>query len=256
MLVHDLVNDLKSATAPRLGRFGEKIYAQFMTERGHSVQSLHKDGADFVVSDLGRVDVKTKGFGKVRWGGLRRSDTVYCYVDLSDDGVELTHQSSTGEPIGKIAKLTWAEVCCLWGKDDYRLTSATSEAKVAILQRTRALKDWIRMQWGQKAAVIYRNGRRTQESMEGGVNPWGPVTFYEPLTAKRKIDIKVLMYFEGGDVYKVLAYPIDRRHEINWVVGRAKEDSVSFDPGLIDEKFKFVSEDDFKINFKIRFELG
>jgi hypothetical protein len=252
--VAELKSALAATTPPRLGRFGEKIYALFMQQQGHTIEGLHKEKADFKVQDLGRVDVKTRGFGSpTARTRLRVPNTIYCFVDLHASHIVLTHEDSAGRVIRPTETVDWEQALAYWNDLNYRLTSAKSELKERILLQTDELRRWIEEHWKLKAAVVYREGRATQESMTSGKNPWGPITFYEWPTAKRFIDLKVLAYFDGDSIYQIMAYPIDRREEIDWKEGRTKKDTKSFDPKTIHPKFVFADIQTFKQDFPKRF---
>lgn len=251
----ELKAELTQATTPRLGRFGEKIYKHFMIGEGFQLEGLHKEKADFIVEGIGRVDVKTKGFGKRTAKTRNRiSNTNYCFVSLHDTHIELEHEDEFANEIRKPDRISWSVALDFWSSDEYRIISAKSDLKDAIKDYTQALKYWIEKNWQLKSAVVYREGRSTQESMTSGDNPWGPVTFYESPSAKRKIDIKVLVYFDRLDVWNVMAYPLALRDEIEWTISRTNEKITSFNPHAIDRKFVFENVDHFKCEFINRFE--
>jgi hypothetical protein len=250
----ELKEKLAHTTTPRLGRFGEKLYKHFMVREGFQLQGLHKEKADFIVEQFGRVDVKTKGFN-VKTPKLKNrvADTNYCFVELHDDHIKLDHEDEHGNTIRTSDKLSWANALEFWLADEHRLTSANSALKAEILEQTRLLADQISINWGLKPAVIYREGRKTQESMTSGKSPWGPVTFYESPSSKRKIDIKVLLYFDKLDVWQVMAYPIALMREIDFHASRTNSSVTTFNPHTIDKKFFFADVQDFQKNFLTRF---
>lgn len=250
----ELKSTLKRSTAPRLGRFGEKIYAMAMIKQGYDIQTLHKEKADFFVQGLGRVDVKTKGFGRPSSRSLKRvPNTTYCFVDLHDEHIALSHEDAAGRTLQPTEFVTWDQAVADWNELNYRLASVKSDLAARILLQTSDLKDWIERNWRQRAAIVYREGRETQKSMTSGKKPWGPITFYEWPTAKRIIDLKVLAYFDGDKIYQIMAYPIRLREEIAWTHGRTKEGTMSFDPRTVPSKFVFSDVEDFKLNFPKRF---
>lgn len=252
--VLELKDALRSTTAPRLGKFGEKIYKHLMVEKGHVVQGVHQRRIDFKVEGVGFVDVKTRGLGKKRVQVVQRKEGVnYCFVSLGETEIEIAHEDWARNTVMPLLSLSWERAANYWHSENIRLDNEKSELTAKIKRQTKELKDWIEREWKMKAAVVYREGRSTQESMTSGKKPWGPVTFYEPLTAKRKIDIKVLMYFDQGEVWRVMAYPIKLRDEIVWYQGRTNSTQVAFDPRSIDRKFVFSGTDEFKSNFIQRF---
>ena len=251
----ELISQLRNASNPRLGRFGEKIYRFHMENQGYSVQALHEQMADFLVQGLGRVDVKTKGIEKTTVRLKRRiPNTCYCFVDLNEESINLEHEDSNGNLIRGREVVTWPQAYQYWMRlPPLRIERAKTELKNLISSQIFEIKSWIEANWSLRAAGIYREGRNTQESMVRGKNPWGPITFHEPPEARRKIDLKALIYFDSGQIYKLIAYPISNRSEIRWVKGRTNPLSVSFDPLTIDPKFIFSNLLDFKLNFPKRF---
>lgn len=254
--VLELKDALRNTTAPRLGKFGERIYKHLMVEKGHAIQGVHQRRIDFQVDGVGFVDVKTSGLDKKRVRVAQRQEGVnYCFVSLSETQIDITHEDWSRNTIMPPLSLGWEQAANYWHGDNIRLDNEKSELTAKIKRQTKELKDWIEREWKVKAAVVYREGRSTQESMTSGKKPWGPVTFYEPPTAKRKIDIKVLMYFDQGEVWRVMAYPIKLRDEIVWYQGRTNSTQVAFDPRSINPKFVFSSIDEFKFHFIQRFPI-
>lgn len=255
-VVRELKNALSITTAPRLGKFGEKIYKHLMIKNGHAIQGVHQRKIDFKVDGLGFVDVKTSGLGKKRAQVSTRQHSVnYCFVHLKDALIEIEHEDWAGNRILPTLTLSWEQAANYWYGENIRLENEKSELTAKIKQQTEELKSWICHEWKMKAAVVYREGRSTQESMASGKKPWGPVTFYESPNAKRKIDIKVLMYFDQGEVWRVMAYPIKLRDEIAWYQGRTNSDQVTFNPRTINKKFVFLNVLEFKANALRNFDF-
>ena len=51
---------LKTCNTSRSGQFGEKLFEYLIEEMDIKIDSVHKEGADFLVNGIGRVDVKAK----------------------------------------------------------------------------------------------------------------------------------------------------------------------------------------------------
>lgn len=252
--ITQLKDTLRGTTAPRLGKFGERIYKHLMIEKGHAIQGVHQRRIDFKVDGVGFVDVKTSGLGKKRTQVAKRQEGVnYCFVSLKETQIDIEHEDWTRNTIMPLVSLDWEHAASYWYGENLRLENEKSALTTKIKLQTKELKDWIEREWKMKAAVVYREGRSTQESMTSGKRPWGPVTFYEPPNAKRRIDIKVLMYFDQGEVWRVMAYPIRLRDEIVWYQGRTNSTQIAFDPWSINNKFVFMTVNDFKINFMEKF---
>ncbi|MGV0961969.1 MAG: hypothetical protein ACOYB1_19255, partial [Limnohabitans sp.] len=177
----------------------------------------------------------------------------YCFVSLKETQIDLEHEDWARNTIMHPLSLDWEQAANYWHGDNIHLENEKSALTTKIKLQTKELKNWIEREWKLKAAVVYREGRSTQESMTSGKKPWGPVTFYESPDAKRKIDIKVLMYFDQGEVWRVMAYPIKLRDEIIWYQGRTNSSQFAFDPWSIDGKFIFGTVDELKIDFVDRF---
>jgi hypothetical protein len=252
--ITQLKDALRGTTAPRLGKFGERIYKHLMIEKGHAIQGVHQRRIDFKVDGVGFVDVKTSGLGKKRSQVAKRQEGVnYCFVSLKETQIDIEHEDWARNTIMHPLSLNWEQATNYWYGDNIRLENEKSALTTKIKLQTKELKNWIEREWRLKAAVVYREGRSTQESMTSGKKPWGPVTFYESPDAKRKIDIKVLMYFDQGEVWRVMAYPIKLRDEIIWYQGRTNSSQFAFDPWSIDGKFIFSTVDELKIDFLDRF---
>ncbi len=253
-LVSRLRERIRNASTPRLGKFGEKIYASHMQAEGYRLSALHEQKADFLVEGIGRVDVKTRGLGKTTARTRQRvAKTWYCFVDLMEDGIHFVHEDEGGAEVPPAGVIAWQQALEYLERTDYVFSSGKSELKEFIHGQLEGLKLWISVHWMKSAAIIYREGRSTQQSMANGKNPWGPVTFHEPPHARRTVDLKVLLYFDGPEIYEVFAYPISRRSEINWIPSRTNDRAVSFDPATLDTKFKFNSLEEFKSSFLERF---
>lgn len=254
MTESELKETLAQTTTPRLGRFGEKIYKHFMLQEGFQLQGLHKEKADFIVEGFGRVDVKTRGLNiKTPKIKNRIADTNYCFVQLRDENIKLDHEDEHGKTIRSSDEISWAQALEFWLSDEHRLTPANTKVKAEILKVKNQVAKMIADDWGLKPSLIYREGRKTQESMTSGKNPWGPVTFYHSPSSKRKIDIKVLLYFDQADIWQVMAYPISLMHEIQFEESRTNSTVTSFNPHTINKKFVFKDLKDFEQNFLLRF---
>lgn len=253
--VAQLKSLLRKTTGAKLGSFGETIYRIFVSKKGHAIKSLHRRRADFSVQALGRVDVKTKGIGsKTRRIKVREPDTIYCFVDLFEEYITLTHEDASGRSVQPEESIEWNDALADWNdQEKFPLNSEKDDVDAEIKRQTDELKHWISENWQLKAAVVYREGPSTQESMEAGNEPWGPNTFHESPKARRKIDVKVLAYFDRTQMYRLMAYPIRLREEVHWTRDRASKEKRSFDPKTIDPKFVFENLADFRLNFPKRF---
>jgi hypothetical protein len=252
--VSDFKEMIRNASKPSLGKFGEKIYCSIMLEAGYEVNSLHEQRADFWVAGIGRVDVKTKGLGRIPTKLYRRmQNTYYCLIDLYENEIQYVHEDENSNRVAPQGILSWQQAFDYWSQERPRLSNQKSELKSQITEVITELRTWILNHWNMKAAVVYREGMNTQESMTSGRNPWGPVTFYENPMSRRKIDLKILIYFEGSLVYRVFAYPMSHIDKIEWTKGRTKENTVSFDPKKLNTIFQFTDIQDFKCQFPHRF---
>lgn len=251
--VESLKQQLRHASNPHLGKFGESVYAQLMSKLGHSVEKLHQRRADYLVSGIGRVDVKTKGFlAKTPRTTSRVSETTYCFVDLEEHGISMTHQDCEKRTTLPSRLVTSDEAFDLWSSRPHVIKTAKSALKEALTKRKGSLVEWITETWTLKAAVVYREGVHTQSSFATGSKPWGPDNFHEDSSNPRKLDLKVLIFFEGETDYQVMAYPMRLRSEIHWEPARSTG-RLAFDPKAIDSKFVFKNIADFQLNYPQRF---
>lgn len=248
-----LKNQLRQATSPHLGKFGEAVYAQIMSKLGHTVEKMHYRRADYFISAIGRVDVKTKGFlSKTPRTTKRVSETTYCFFDLEEHGISMTHQDCDKRTTLPSMLVTWDEAFDLWSSRPFVIKTSKSTLKDALANRKKILVQWIAENWALRAAVVYREGMHTQSSFATGSKPWGPDNFHEDPSNPRNLDLKVLIFFEGETDYQVMAYPMRLRSEIHWEQARSPG-RLAFDPKTIDSKFVFKNIADFQLNFPQRF---
>lgn len=251
--VASLKQQLRQASNPHIGKFGEAVYAQLMSKLGYSVEKMHQSRADYFVRGVGRVDVKTKGFlAKTPRTIKRVCETTYCFVDLEEHGISITHQDYEKRTTLPSRFITWDETFYLWRHCPYVIKTAKSALKEALTKRKGFLAEWIAETWALKASVVYREGAHTQRSFATGSKPWGPDNFHEDQSNPRNLDLKVLIFFEGETDYQVMAYPMRLLSEIHWRSARSPE-RLAFDPNAIDSKFVFKDIADFQLNFPQRF---
>ncbi len=252
--VEELKNQLRLATSPTKGSFGEKIYALHMLSQGRSVESWHEESTDFKVEGLGRVDVKTRGLGKT---GARTSNrisgTVYSFVELYEDRIDVTHEDAERCIVLPTVRVDWEQALCFWNELDYQLRPVDTTLGSLIEQKKTALERWILEHWQLKAAVRHRHGRDTQRNMTGGKRAWGPTSFYESPTARVKHDLRVMLHFDHENIYQILAYPVRLRDEIIWLKSPMNNKSITFNPAALCAKFVFKDEADFQSEYPRRF---
>ncbi len=239
--------------APSLGRFGEKIYAGFMERNGFSIYPVHSQRIDFHVNGVGDVDVKTSGIGKRRANPVRINNINYCFIILNKEDIEIAHEDWTGRIIMPSYRISWAQAAEFYRDNRIHMENHETPVTAQNQKIKRELKEWIERNWDKKASVIFREGRSTQENMTTGARPWGPVNFHTKLNSRKIIDIKVLIYFDCGVVWRLLAYPINKIDEIVWYPSRLNSDHITFDPGVISRQFIFADIEDFRTNFLLRF---
>ncbi len=248
---------LSNFSAPHIGKFGENLYSFTLSKLNVKHEKMHQDGADFMVENLGRLDVKTRGLGKKTAKIKKRlPNTFYAFVHLNVNKIDLEIEDDQGRRVGDVVCITWSDALECWNATPRVIQKAKSQFREAIKHQQLDLESWIRTNWNLKAKSIYRHGRKNQDGMSK--SGWGPETFYESSVTKRKLDIKILMYFDGSEVYEVMAYPIRLRDEIDWKIspkGPAKKLNgiYSFHPLKIDKKFVFENVEQFKATFQSRF---
>ena len=257
----ELKDYLKTCNNSRRGQFGEKIFEYFIKETGKKIDSLHKEGADFLVEGIGRVDVKAKVrlnhvLGS-RYPRIYRKipNTSYCYVLFWGDAVEI-QLIDDANPSNNFNKVVgWENAYKCWAtKIKYKKPAQLYNTEIVKLTR-KDLVVWVEDNWGLKAKIIYRQGREAQENMSKG--GWGPESFYEKLTTKSLPDLKILLYFDGSEVYEVDAYPISHHEKIKWFEspkGPNKKGIFTFKPKELNPIYKFDSVTQFKEDFLGRFE--
>jgi len=73
-----------------------------------------------------------------------------------------------------------------------------------------------------------------------------------------RVDVVVLLYLDGTDVYRVLAYPTGLVDSIDWYPknkGPNLQGIMIFDPRKLPKEFVFKSIDQFKRQFAKRFAV-
>lgn len=259
----EYLHKLKASRNTRYGAFGEKIFAHYMW-KSHSVRSLHKHGADFLVDGVDRVDVKTSLMLNKRSGasfvkvskGQQIPGTDYAYVLLLSDVVALYLAKNLAVPTHKV-DISWNEALAIFNSDNTKILPArdiTAEkifAKITVDDLTQWLKDKL----DKKAKFVIRHNKKTQDSMAR--NGWGPEAFYhDPVKNKGNVDLVVLIYFDGTLVYDLFAYPLFEHDKISFTckqVGPNLAQRKTFSPHLLSNRYKFGSVAEFKKSVKKRF---
>lgn len=249
-----LKSHLRQASGPHIGKFGELIYAQYMSGLGYEVERLHEEQADYFVHGIGRVDVKTKGLTSATTRLSKRApETTYCFIDLEEAGISMVHDDDVSRVPTPSALISWEEAFDLWARRPYKIKRKKSVLSVKLDEKKKELVRWIAGNWNLKAAVVYREGRQTQNGFASGKEPWGPDTFHASAGSRRSLDLKVLIFFEGEGEYKVMAYPMRLWDRIKWGPARGSKNRFAFDPEAIDPIFVFADIADFQANFPKRF---
>jgi len=256
----ELKEYLQGCNTSRKGQFGEKVFQLLIEERGLQICSLHKEGADFFVNGIGRVDVKAKARTMLPDGSTfpkvskKLPNTNYCYVIFWKNKVQIELLHEFDNSLSFLSFITWEKTLRWWSESTLRLKPSQADHTSKIKETQIKLEEWVLKKWNLKAKVIYRQGKENQDGMNK--SGWGPESFYEKLETKRGVDIKILLYFDGPTVYEVCAYPINFRDQICWKPspkGPGKKGIYTFNPLELNPKFKFNSISHFKEEFINRF---
>jgi len=257
---YELKDYLRTCNKSRTGQFGEKLFEYLIEMKGNKIQSVHKEGADFYVQGIGRVDVKSKvklneSHGS-RYTRISKKipDTSYCYVLFWEDIVEVQLIDDVNSYNNFNQLVSWKNALECWALKIKHKKSAQADNTEKVKLIKNDLIVWIKDNWGLQGKVIYRQGREAQQNMSKG--GWGPESFYEKTDSKSLPDLKILLYFDGPDVYEVNAYPITRLSNIKWVdspKGPNKKGIMTFKPYELDLIYKFDTVAQFKKEFLVRF---
>jgi len=247
------------------GSDGEWIVAECLRERGHAVEFVHAGGIDLSVDGLLSVDVKahlaldkkaTSRFPAMS-ATIKKPGVLYPHVVFFAECVRIFDCPALGEKAPPI-DLTWENACALLARAPRKTRSPVADpqgVRAAQLAARDELHAWIETQWGLAAHVVYRGNPVAQGSMSR--RAWGPESFYQnPTKVAAKIDLVVLVYFDGAESRTVLAYPLSRSGEIQWgkkPVGSNPTGRKTFNPEAIDPKFVFGSVEQFRREFLRRF---
>jgi len=257
------LQSLKASRNTRYGAFGEKIFSRHMS-KSHSVQSLHKHGADFVIDNLDRFDVKTSllldSFASAAFTTVSKAqqlpNTNYAYVLLQRDTVALYIAKHHTEPV-HVADISWEEALEIFNSTNDHLSAprdVTAE-KLFVKKTLDDLALWLKDNLGKKAKFVTRHNKKAQDTM--AKNGWGPEAFYHDLTKnKGNIDLVVLIYFHGTSIYDLFAYPLTEQDKISFTdkkVGPNLTKRKTFSPILLPDRYKFGSISGFKKSVKKRF---
>jgi hypothetical protein len=256
----DLKNYLNTCNTSRSGQFGEKLFEYLTEGMGVKIDPIHKEGADFIVEKIGRVDVKARVRLDESLGSSyshvskKIPKTSYCYVLFWKEMIEV-QLIDDAKPSNNFNKLvSWDNAFDCWNtKIRYKKPAqAVHTEKVKSTQKE--LVAWVKANWGLRAKIIYRQGREAQEKMSK--SGWGPESFFEKADSKNLPDIKILLYFDGPDVYEVNAYPISNLSNILWLdspKGPNKKGIMTFKPHELDPIYRFETINQFKQDFSNRF---
>jgi len=260
---HELKGYLRTCNTSRSGQFGEKLFAFIVEEMGLKINSVHKEGADFLVEKIGRVDVKAKvkldetlgsSYARVT---KKLPKTSYCYVLFWSDliEIELINDSNPANNFNQL--VGWEKAFDCWSTKITHIKPVQADHTEKVKSIQKGLITWIEDIWGLKAKIIYRQGRAAQENMSK--SGWGPESFYEKPNSKTLPDLKILLYFDGPNVYEVNAYPLSHFGNIRWYQspkGPNKEGIMTFKPNELDPIYKFESIEQFKKEFLKRFTIS
>jgi hypothetical protein len=257
----------RDAGNTRLGGDGERIFAECLRDLGHSVASVHGHGFDLLVDGVLSVDVKTHlALGRKRRSAPRqvplKQRTVgvhYSYVEFDDDAVRLYDCPTEPQNKGQI-ELSWAEACAFLSRaprKTRRLTPDPVGVRAAQRRQCAELREWIKTNWGLKAKINFRGNPIAQDSM--AARGWGPESFYQdPAKYADKVDLVLLVYFDGPEPGAVLAYPLSHSAAIKWTqkpVGPNPTGRKTFDPSALQPRFAFTDMRCFKREFPQRFRV-
>lgn len=251
----------RDAGNTRYGGDGERIVAEFLKDLGHAVEPVHAAGIDLSVDGLLSVDVKTHlALGKKATHrppavstAVKQAGVHYPRVVFYDDCVRIFDCPCLGNKLSPV-ELTWEATGALLARSPQKARRPVADPLgVRAAQRAvcDALRSWIEAHWGLVARVVFRGNPIVQDSMSR--QAWGPESFYQdPEKMASKIQLVVLLYFDGADARKVLAYALGQSAEIRWdkkAVGPNPAGRMTFNPHTLDPKFVYAGVDAFKNEF-------
>jgi len=260
MMELNLKSFLTTGSAPAVGRFGEYLFYKLITSKNQGIEKRHSKGVDFFLDGLGSIDVKVVRNFESRVGERFRriskshqlDGVIYAYIIFRINACELVYESqsqSLSQFNQDIDELMLLEVWENFDKKNIKLKNQKSEDYKLNVKRE--LSSWIRRNWNKTAKIIQRGDKaRNDLMMRRG---WGADNFY---CSSENFDIIVLLNFDMGQVYKVYAYPIGQRDEIEWRpknIGTNVQRITGWNPLEISKKFIFEDLDTFKTEFPNRF---
>lgn len=254
---------LKASRNTRYGALGEKIFYLHML-KSHKVKKLHKHGADFLIDEKDRVDVKTSLMLDKKIGApfakiskkQQASNTAYAYVLLLENMVTLYLAQHLSEPV-HIANISWEDALVIFNTENTKVIASKNITAEQLLADSVIddLEEWLAIHFHKKAKFVTRHNKKTQDTMcKSG---WGPEAFYHnPQLNKGNIDLVILIFFDGGKAYDIFSYPLSEHSEIHFSykkVGLNLSKRKTFSPDLLSSRYKFESIAQFKKEVGERF---
>lgn len=251
----------RDAGNTRYGGDGERIVAEYLKDLGHAVEPVHAAGIDLSVDGRLSVDVKTHlALGKKAThrppavsAVVKQAGVLYPHVVFYDDCVRIFDCPSLDDK-GPPVELTWEAASALLDRSPQKARRPVADPLgVRAAQRATcdALRAWIEAHWGLVAHVVFRGNPIAQDNMSR--RGWGPESFYQdPMKLASKIQLVVLVYFDGADARTVLAYALGQSAEIKWnkkPVGPNPARRMTFNPHTLDPKFVYAGVESFKSEF-------
>ena len=263
MSQYDLKDYLKTCNTSRIGQFGEKLFKYLIEEMDIKIDSVHKEGTDFFVNGIGRVDVKAKVRLDDSLGSSypriskKLPNTSYCYVLFWGNMIEIQLIDDVN-PMNNFNKLvSWDIAFDCWTAKIKHKKSTLAGNTEKVKSTLKELICWVKDNWGLRAKIIYRQGRQSQDNMSK--SGWGPESFYENPNSISLPDLKILLYFDGPEIYEINAYPISHLSNIRWFdspKGPNKKGIMTFKPYELDPVYKFDTVKQFKQDFLNRFNIS
>ena len=264
--IDDVKNYLTHANHAKRGALAESLFAQIMKDRGFAIKSMHKEDADFFITNIGRIDVKSRRKLKITKSksinrvpkNLEIGDTIYTYFIFWDECVEVRSENLRAIVPEISCTLSYLEILQYsQGKFFEEVLSLITEVQDSINSQKDDLKNWLLKNYKLHAKVIYRQGKKTQDEWDR--RGWGPDNFYRSEEDIKKYDIIVLMYFSGDKNYKVFSYPTSEFKKINWDlkrIGSNLKKIHTFDPKILNSRYQFDTVTHFKKDFLNRFNIS
>jgi hypothetical protein len=261
--IDDIKNYLRHANHAKRGALAEGLFAQIIKDRGLAIKSMHKEDADFFISNIGRIDVKSRQkLNVVKSKSINRvpknleiSETIYSYFIFWDECVEVRSEKLRAIVPEISCTLSYSEILeYCQGKFFEEVLSLITKVQDSINNQKNDLKKWLLNNYNLNAKVIYRQGKKTQD--EWNKRGWGPDNFHRSAKEIKKYDITVLMYFSGDKNYKVFAYPTSEFTKIKWDlkrIGSNLKKIYTFDPKILNSRYQFENEENFKHEAIARF---